>query len=104
MSVKEVDMFEVTRKWINDNRTIKGAFTRKQIISLNVSWPPGKGWISVACGSLITIEQKEAFEASKDSYAGDKMKCPIEGAVNFIAKHSGRLTCVQKVKLLAAIN
>ena len=103
MSVKEVEMFEVSKKWINDNRTIKGAFTRKQIQCLSVSWPPGKGWISVVCGSLITIEQKEAFEINSTSYAGDKMKCPISGAVKFIVKHSHKLTYEQKEALLEAI-
>ena len=93
----------ITKKWINDNRTVKGAFTKKQIQALHIEWPPVKGWINEVCGSLITLVQKEAFEGSSTSYAKGKVKDHLALAVNLVLSNVSKLTNEQKAALLEAI-
>ncbi len=96
-------MFEVTKDWINANRTEKKSFTRKQIQALGLKWPPEKGWINKICGSLVPMEDAEAFEINKDVYSGYKMTCPIDKAVKFICQRALKLTPEQKARLANAI-
>ena len=53
----------VTRGWILANRTTKGAWTRPQIESLGVKWPPTKGWMHTVIGSHISDSNKVIFES-----------------------------------------
>lgn len=60
-------MYLVTSKWIHQNSSsVTGhGFTRDQLAVLGVPWPPRKGWLTGLIGSLITPEQKIAFESFK---------------------------------------
>lgn len=54
--------FTVTKQWIEDNRTVAGAWNRKQTDCLGLEWPLRKGWKDRIAGTEITIEAKEMFE------------------------------------------
>ena len=56
----------VTREWIFEHRTRKGAWTRAQLAAIGVSWPPISGWVSRVVGSTISEEDKRQFETNKE--------------------------------------
>ena len=95
--------FVITKKWINDNRTAKGGFTKSQLSCLIVSSPPAKGWIKALIGQTITLEQKMTFEDMKVVYSNFSVACPIDKAVKFICQRALKLTPEQKARLLHAI-
>ena len=64
--------FKVTRDWIFDNRTRRGAWTRHQIQALGLTWPATSGWIEKLDGELITALQAREFEAGKGIKASRK--------------------------------
>jgi len=57
-------MFEITKDWIMEHRTVKGAWTGPQFaaIGLNIS-TKRKGWISRVVGKKITESNKRLFES-----------------------------------------
>lgn len=58
-------MYQVTRNWIFDNRTTRGAWTRCQIEALGLDWPATAGWIDEIDGELILASQARDFELGK---------------------------------------
>lgn len=57
----------VTREWINEHRTKRGAWTKAQIEALGLTWNKlEKGWPRKIEGLGITQEQKLAFERGKN--------------------------------------
>lgn len=58
-------MFFITKEWLNDNRTSKGGFTKSQLNSIGVTWPPKKNWLREMIGKEITLESKLKFEGTK---------------------------------------
>lgn len=53
----------ITREYIYRHKTDKGAWTRVQIESLGISWPPSKGWINSVIGCELDEAGQEAFES-----------------------------------------
>lgn len=54
---------KITRKYIMQHRTEKGAWTRPQIEALGIDWPPTKGWIDRVIGKELSDDKRKAFEA-----------------------------------------
>lgn len=54
--------FTVTKSWIMEHRTPKGAWTAKQMGCLNLDWPAKKGWIKRANGMVIEDAKRARFE------------------------------------------
>jgi len=61
-------MFRITRRWIFEFRTDRGAWTYAQWKAIGVPIPPEAGWIDEFDGREITDEQKAAFEAGRTVY------------------------------------
>lgn len=59
-------MHRVNKKWIHENKTKRGGFTKAQLAAIGVSWPPKAGWVERSSGKLITDEQKDIFESFSD--------------------------------------
>ena len=59
-------MFEVTDKFLFDNRTRKGGYTKKQIKALGISWPTRKGWKKKVIGQTISDRNKQLFISGKE--------------------------------------
>jgi hypothetical protein len=55
----------VTYQYIQDHKSEKGGWTKKQLSALGVDWPPQKGWIHTVEGKLLTEEQVNTFELQK---------------------------------------
>lgn len=53
---------KITKKWITDNKTPKGGWTKKQLQSIGVDWPPQKNWIEGVLNKEVTVEQQLIFE------------------------------------------
>lgn len=57
------ERFMITHDWIEHHATPNGAWTRAQLASLGVSWPPKHGWKRRLDGTFCTQAQRKAFEA-----------------------------------------
>jgi hypothetical protein len=68
-----MDQFTVTKEWLLDNTTNKGAWNAKQLGCLGIDWPPRKGWIKRADGILIDIVSRERFERLAGEPAREKI-------------------------------
>ena len=53
---------KVTRQFIMDNRTPRGAWTQAQIEALGIAWPPRTGWIDEVIGHEMTEMQVRQFQ------------------------------------------
>ena len=66
-------MMIVTRDYILQHRTRKGAWTKAQMIALGVGWPQPRGWIDKTVGKEISAGAAELFESGKEKF-GKKAK------------------------------
>ena len=55
----------ITKEYLLANRTKKGGFTKAQLESLGIKWPPKQGWIEGLIGSEMSEEMRSKFEISK---------------------------------------
>lgn len=63
----------VTKKWLTDNKTKSGSWTKPQIMALDIKWPPTKGWMGRVSGTVISKATADLFEskiAAKDYRSG----------------------------------
>lgn len=65
--------YEVTKDWLLNNKTAKGAWSAKQLACLCIDWPPRKGWIDRAVGTTILVSVKERFEQLAAEPSKDKI-------------------------------
>lgn len=65
---------KLTKRYLLDNRTEKGGFTRQQLKILGIKWPPQAGWLDDLEGVEITEQQKAQFEISKEVLANSTKK------------------------------
>ena len=65
--------YEVTKEWLNIYQTDKGSWNAKQLACLCIDWPPRKGWINRAVGTVILVSVKERFESLAREPAKDKI-------------------------------
>jgi hypothetical protein len=70
-------IMKITRQFILENRTPRGAWTRLQIEALGIEWPPQQGWIEAAIGRELTADQVHQFKTCKTSIK--RMGAPIVG-------------------------
>jgi hypothetical protein len=59
-------MVTITKKFFMDNATDRGAWTRRQVEILGVSWPLQSGWQSELIGKTISQETADEFAAAKN--------------------------------------
>ena len=57
-----MDLFRITKGWLESNRTPGGGWNAKQLNQLGINWPPPKGWRKRALTMAVSIERKEEFE------------------------------------------
>lgn len=65
---------KITNKFLNDNKTENGAWTKAQLKSIGVDWPPQKGWKKKILGSEISEETSIFFVAIKNILAKPNRK------------------------------
>ena len=64
--MRDTEPLVITRDYINDNKTKRGAWTKVQIEALGIEWPPKHGWIDRLIGEVISPEQANRFEQGKE--------------------------------------
>jgi hypothetical protein len=65
--------YTVTKDWLLNNKTYQDAWNAKQLACLCIDWPPRKGWINRAVGTVILVSVKERFEQLAKEPARDKV-------------------------------
>lgn len=63
----------ITKDWINKHKTANGAWNRKQLEALGVSWPARKGWQKLLINTVIDPINQRTFEKYGNS-KGDNIK------------------------------
>ena len=57
---------QITRDWIDKNKTVTGGWNKEQLRILNIGWPPAKKWKRKLIGRHITEEQaQQCVDAGK---------------------------------------
>ena len=52
----------ITDKWLTDNKTKAGGYTKSQLALIGVKWPPVSGWKKSVINTEISEEIKTTFE------------------------------------------
>ena len=68
----ETTMVTVTKEFLNDNRTVNGAWTRAQLQAVGVRWPLKSGWMDRIVGTEISDAQAEEFILASGIYSNSK--------------------------------
>ena len=58
------DVMLITRSYVMDHRTLKGSWTRDQLVSLGVEYPPKAGWLNAIIGTEISKLSAARFESA----------------------------------------
>ena len=93
------ETFIVTRAWIEENRTVRGAFTGAQYKALGLKFCPPKKWIDDICGKRISEKTRISFENAKTLHR-DKGK-RMQEAIAYIAANKGKVSCPKSIKQMA---
>ena len=70
-------MFTVTKQWLRQHASSNGSgYTRDQLSTLGLSWPPPKGWLERIVGSEISDLCKSQFEvrSGKAAFEAEKKR------------------------------
>ena len=96
-----MEQFIITKDWIFNNRTERGAWTKKQINALGLKWPATSGWIDDLVGEAISSHDARIFEESKvkvkkvNTKAMTKEKC-----IEYLFKNAHKLNSADMVRLM----
>lgn len=55
----------ITKEFLLNNRTDKGAWNKKQLEILGIPWPPVNGWHSKVIGKYLSTDQVKDFIKNK---------------------------------------
>jgi hypothetical protein len=61
-------MFTITRDWIHQHKTARGAWTMAQTKAIGLDWPLRHGWMDRIAGTQISDEAKAAFESATSTF------------------------------------
>lgn len=65
----------ITKEWLNKHKTANGAWTKRQLEILGISWPATKGWQKTLIGQSIPLHTQVIFEHGATSKGSkDKTK------------------------------
>ncbi len=56
----------ITRQWMKENATEKGAWTKAQLAVLGIAWPPATGWIDDIVGCDISESTVSSFISARE--------------------------------------
>jgi len=96
-----MEQFIITRDWIFDNRTKRGAWTKEQINALGIKWPATSGWINEIVDTAISSHNSRLFEegANKKSNSEKPAKMTIDKCIEYLFKNVNRIDARQIVRL-----
>ena len=97
-----METFIITRNWIFDNRTERGAWNKKQLNSIGIKWPAKQGWIDEITGTEISSHNARNFEeyakVAKNKKPATNTKT-IDSCIQFLFNNVGKMDPRQLVLL-----
>ena len=87
-------MVEVTKEWLDLNRSGNGAWTKAQMEALGVNWPPQKGWRKKVVGTMITDEAAHKLESERGKNA--TARWTLKRAIELIEDLQGRVLVLER--------
>ncbi len=99
-----MEQFVITKDWIFNNRTKRGAWTKEQINAIGLKWPATSGWVDSVVGLAISSHDARRFEegSTKTKKAANKeakSKMSIDSSIEFLFKKAQKLDQNQLVRL-----
>ena len=96
-----MEQFIITKEWIFNNRTKRGAWTKNQIEALGLKWPVTQGWIDELVGEAISSHDARIFEEGKDKFKKDSKPAQpdIDKYIAYLFKNAHKLSPQQIVRL-----
>lgn len=99
-----MEQFIITRDWIFDNRTKRGAWTKEQINALGLRWPAKAGWIDEIVDTPISSHDARRFEegANKSKKQNNKQvrsRMTIDSCIEYLFKNVKSINHQQLVRL-----
>jgi len=97
-----MEQFIITREWIFNNRTERGAWTKKQIEALGLKWPTTSGWIDELVGEAISSHNARIFEESAKIILVKKKENSLtaDKCIAYLFKNVDRLSSADMVRLM----
>lgn len=100
-----MEQFIITKEWLQNNKTVRGGYTKAQAEILLQTWPLKKGWQNKVIGKKIWIEMKNRFESLK---APNKKQVrevlTIDNCIAYLRKNKGKLTTGDRVLLMTIMS
>lgn len=94
------DRFVITKKWLNDNKTEKGGWTKKQVEMLNLDWPLKKNWQKEVIGQSMFLPAKQLFEKYKTPNKKQfKSVLTIDNCIAYLFKNAHKINKSQWLEL-----
>ena len=93
---------KITKRFLLDNRTKSGAWTKEQFRIIGMTWPPKQNWMSLVKDKELTGAELAEFILAK--YKAAKSKTTIEKAYLCVLDNIKRLTAGQRAILMGKLN
>lgn len=93
---------KITKRFLLDNRTKSGAWTKEQFRIIGMTWPPAQGWMSLVKDKELTGAEVAEFILAKDKAA--KSLNALEKCYAGVMKGLKKLTVGQLVTMRDEIN
>jgi len=95
------EQFIITRDWIFNNRTERGAWTKKQITALGLKWPATSGWIDELVGEAISSHNARLFEegSSKSKVKIKHKELTINKCIEYLFTNAHKLKSTQLMEI-----
>ena len=96
-----METFVITRNWIFDNRTPRGAWTKEQINALGIKWPATSGWIDSIIDTSISSHNARLFEEGKIKKPKEVKPhiLTIDKCIEYLFKNVNRIDARQMVRI-----
>ena len=96
-----MEQFIITRDWIFNNRTKRGAWTKAQLNALGLKWPARSGWIDELVGEAITSHNARIFEEAAGKTKNNKkhQELSVGKCIAYLFTNAHKLKSTQLIEL-----
>jgi len=92
--------FTITKKWLNDNKTENGGWTKLQVEMLNLDWPLKKNWQKEVIGQSMFLPAKQLFEKYKEPNKKQfKKVMSIDNCIAYLFKNVDKIDPEQMIRI-----
>lgn len=90
----------ITNTYLNEFRTKKGAWTKRQIEALGLKWPLTQGWKADVIGNTIEPKNAAIFETENEPIKKDKNSLTIDRCLDYLSQNVDGISNDQFLKLI----